>query len=232
MSRMTRYVWIVLNLLILGGGLQAGSSFAHEGRQCPPYILFVGFRNEPAFEDEPNAMDVFVMIDKDGNGQCDEPDEGNTCRDWIPVNTRGGDQVNLEAHVLYLLDDAFNAQVRFSSKLQGDLEQDFRDPSRYNIYFKPNVGGAYGFKITGTIQYKGSDPRLPGPGPLLTLSGNQGTWVCGGGSQNPEENFSCVADILQPFPFGPPSNYRDDRGDRSHAGKANAPRILRKGAKR
>lgn len=67
------------------------------------------------------------------------------------VSTRGGDQVNLEAHVLYPLDDAFNAQVRFSSKLQGDLEQDFRDSSRYHIYFKPNVGEAYGFKLTGTL---------------------------------------------------------------------------------
>lgn len=141
--------------------------------------------------------------------------------------------MNIQADALYLTDDAFNAQVRNSKKLKGDLAQDFSGSSRYNIYFKPNVGGAYGFKLTGSIQHKGSDQSFPSPGLILTLSGNQGKWVRGGGSQSTEESFGCVRDIQQPFPFGPPSNYRDDSVDRSsHVSGARAPRTLQKGIKR
>lgn len=92
MNRMMRYVWMILNLLILGVGMQTGSALAHEGRVFAPYIVFVGFRNEPTFEDEANGLDLFVLIDKDGNGQCDQFNSTtNTCLDWVPVNTGGGD---------------------------------------------------------------------------------------------------------------------------------------------
>ncbi|MEP6935308.1 MAG: hypothetical protein ABI988_15460 [Nitrospirota bacterium] len=209
-----------MNLLILGAGIQTGSALAHEGRVFlgGQYVVFVGFRNEPAFEDEGNAMDLFVLFDTNGNGICDQPDDApNTCKDWIPVSKGDGDTVNIEAQALYLTDDAFNAPVRVSKKLHGDLKQDFFDASRYNIYMKPNVGGAYGFALTGTIKAKN--------GALLTLGGDQGKFVCGGGSQNPEEAFGCVGDILQPFPFGRDSNYRDDSGHRSHASERNASRM-------
>jgi hypothetical protein len=100
--------------------------------------------------------------------------------------------------------------VLATTKLAGELEQDFEDPSRYNIFFKPNVDGPYGFQLDSTIQYKGSDPNFPEPGPVLHISGEDGKFVCEGGSQVEGESFNCVRDILQPFPGRASANYRDN----------------------
>ena len=218
-----KYVWAVLNLLILVGGIQAGSAFAHEQRNFlgGQYILFVGFVNEPAFEDEANALDLFLIRDIDGDGKCTQ-DTPDACLDWQPVSKRDGDVVDLEAKVLYLADDEFNAQIREQRKLKGELDQDFSDDTRYNIHFKPNVGGAYGFILNGTIQKQGS--------PAVQFVNEK--FVCGNGHQNiGGHGFSCVGDILQPFPFGANSNYRDDRDNR---GKGSEPHATRdhKGAKK
>lgn len=207
MRRTMRYLWIVMSLLIVGSTLTV-PVFAHEGRVFAggSYVIFVGFRNEPAFEDEGNALDFFVLYDTNGNGECDD----DTCSDWLPVDKGLGDGVNLRAEVLYLEEDAFNARVLDSARLRGAVEQDFEDPSRYNIFFKPNVDGAYGFRIEATIRYRGSDSRFPDPGPLLTIEGRRGKFVCEGGSQDPDSEFNCVANILQPFPLGAGANYRND----------------------
>lgn len=212
MSRTLRYVWMALNLLILGAGIQTGSAFAHEQRLFlnGQYILFVGFRNEPAFEDEGNALDLFVINDiKPDNGGCTD-DLGDSCGDWKPV-----DSVDVKVKVLYLTADQFNAPIREQAMLTGDLEQDFFDPTRYNTYFKPNVGGAYGFILNGTIKKTGV--------PDLVLTNEK--FVCGNGHQPPTAHgFGCVGDILQPFPFGANSNYRDDRANR---GNGSAPHNTR-----
>ena len=201
MRRTMQYLWSAISFLMVAGIL-TGPALAHEGRVFPggsgKYLVFTGFRNEPAFEDEANALDFFVLFDIDGDGECTQPD----CSDWVSVDVSQGDTVNIEVRVLYLEEDAFNANVITSTKLQGALEQDFSDPSRYNIYFKPNVDGAYGFRIKGDIQHQGA--------PLLHLDGNAGKFVCEGGSQDPEEAFNCVQDILQPFPLGANASYRND----------------------
>lgn len=226
-----RYVWAVLNLVVLVGGIQAGSAFAHEQRNFAGpsgpahYILFLGFRNEPAFEDEGNAMDLFLIRDKDGDGKC-TIDNGDTCGDWLPVSKRDGDTVNITVTALYLTEDQFNAPIREQAPLKGELHQDFFDATRYNIYMKPNVGGAYGFILNGTIQ------KNDGSSPALVLNNVTAKFVCGNGSQNlPDSRYGCVGDILQPFPFGANSNYRDDRGAR---GKASEPQETRthKGARK
>ena len=211
-----RYVWAVLNLLVLGVGIQAGSAFAHEQRNFlgGQYIMFVGFVNEPAFEDEANAFDLFLIRDIDGDGQCTQ-DTPEACLDWKPVSKRDGDVVNINVKVLYLNDDEFNAPIREQAPLRGELEQDFSDDTRYNIHFKPNVGGAYGFILNGTFQKVGSDP----------VQLNNVKFVCGHGSQNVGgHGFSCVGDILQPFPFGANGNYRDNRDSR---GKGSEPQATR-----
>lgn len=212
MSKTLRYVWMALNLLILGAGIQAGSAFAHEQRLFlgGQYILFVGFRNEPAFEDEANALDLFVINDTiPDNGGC-TIDNGDSCGDWVPV-----DSVDVKAKVLYLAADQFNASIREQAALKGELDQDFFDPTRYNIYFKPNVGGAYGFILNGTIKKAGV--------PDLVLTNEK--FVCGNGHQPPTTHgFSCVGDILQPFPFGANSNYRDDRGNRGQGSEPHGTR--------
>lgn len=183
----------------MGVGIQTGSAFAHEQRNFGNVILHVGFRNEPAFEDEANALDLFVNWDTNGDGVCnDNNGQSDTCLDWELV-----DSVNITAaKVLYLETDQFTAPIRTQTLLKGELDQDFFDPTRYNIRFKPNLGGAYGFLLTGTIM-KGST--------VLTLTDEK--FVCGNGKQS-DHGFSCVGDILQPFPLGANSNYRDDKGNR------------------
>ncbi len=216
MKSMMRYVWVALNFVILVGGIQTGSAFAHEQRNFlgGQYILFVGFRNEPAFEDEANGLDLFLIRDSDGDGKCTQ-DTPDACLDWLPVSKSDGDVVNVQAQVLYLTDDQFNAPIREQAPLKGELKQDFSDATRYNIYFKPNVGGAYGFILNGTIQKQGS--------PAVQFVNEK--FVCGEGNQNiGGHGFSCVGDILQPFPFGANSNYRDNRDNR---GKGSEPQDTR-----
>lgn len=228
MSRRLRYVWAALSFLILGAGIQTGSAFAHEQRNFAGpsgpghYIMFLGFRNEPAFEDEGNAMDLFLIRDSDGDGKCTQ-DTPDACLDWLPVSKRDGDTVNITATALYLNEDKAGASIREQALLKGELHQDFFDATRYNIYMKPNVGGAYGFILNGTIQKNDGSPAL-----VL----NNVKFVCGNGSQNlPDSRFGCVGDILQPFPFGANSNYHDDRGVR---GKGSEPQNTRhhKGARK
>ncbi len=219
MSKTLRYVWMALNLLILGAGIQTGSAFAHEQRNFAGplgpahYIMFVGFRNEPAFEDEANALDLFLIHDIDGDGNCTQ-DTPEACLDWKPVSKRDGDVVDIQTTVLYLNDDEFNAPIREQRQLRGELRQDFSDDTRYNVRFKPNVGGAYGFILNGTFQKQGA--------PAVQL--NNVKFVCGGGSQQVGHRFSCVGDILEPFPFGANSNYRDNRDNR---GKGSEPQDTR-----
>lgn len=223
MSRSLRYVWMALSLVIFGAGIQTGSAFAHEQRNFlgGQYIMFVGFVNEPAFEDEANAFDLFLMRDIDGDGKCTQ-DTPDACLDWQPVSKRDGDLVDINVKVLYLNDDEFNAPIREQAMLKGELGQDFFDATRYNIHFKPNVGGAYGYILNGTFQKQGS--------PAVQL--NNVKFVCGNGSQNlPDSRFSCVGDILQPFPFGANSNYRDNRDNRGKGSEPQATRDHKHGKK-
>jgi hypothetical protein len=194
--RMKR-IFLAANLLTAASAYTV-PAMAHEGRSFEPYLVFVGFRNEPAFEDGINAFDFFVNYDVDGDGMCDKPDRS----DCIPVDVSKGDTVTGTVHALYLQEQAFNAPVLTDHKLKGKLKQDFSDPSRYNIYFEPNVNGAYGFQLDLTIQKQGK--------PLAHITGDAGKFVCGKGTQNASgDAFKCVKDI-EPFPLNVDDNYRDN----------------------
>lgn len=209
MKRTLFVLSVAAGLLIMVGVFAAPAS-AHEARAFGNgfYVIEVGFHNEPAFEDEGNGIDIFPFYDTDGDGECHFEEEGEHEEavkhgepDCVPVDVGQGDIVDLSVRVLYLKDDAFNAQVLAAETLEGDLVQAFGDPSRYTIFFKPNVEGAYGFRISGTVHKV--DQAQP---PVLL---NQEKFVCGGGTQG-EESFDCVQDILQPFPRPPFSSYRND----------------------
>ena len=77
--------------------------------------------------------------------------------------------------------------------LGSDLNQDFVNASRYNIPFIPTKNGAYGFRLTGTIEGHAVDE----------------TFVCGAGSQSIDEAFDCVTNAVT-FPFGTWSRYIDN----------------------
>jgi hypothetical protein len=190
-------------------GTFAAPAFAHETRVFGDgfYVVVVGWHEEPAFEDEGNGLDFFISYDTSGDGECHEHEgeehEGEEHEpDCIPVDVGAGDVVDLDVRVLYLRDDAFDAQVLASDPLEGDLVQAFGDPSRYTIFLKPNVEGAYGFRVSGTIHKVDQDE------PAVVLQNEK--FVCGGGTQG-DEAFDCVEDILQPFPRGAFSSYRNDQ---------------------
>jgi hypothetical protein len=190
---------------VIAAGLFAAPADAHETRVFADgsYVIVLGWHEEPAFEDEGNGVDLFITFDSTGDGECHEHEEEvhHEEPDCVPVDAGAGDIVDLSIRVLYLRDDEFDAQVLKSEPLEGDVVQDFFDPSRYTVFLKPNVQGAYGFEVSGTIQ------KVDANGPVLELDDEK--WVCGGGAQA-EEGFDCVDDILQPFPRPAFSNYRDD----------------------
>jgi hypothetical protein len=139
-----------------------------------------GFRNEPAFEGEINAVDIFISRASDSR----------------PIDTSVGDVVDLTVVVQYRAAETFSSAVVASTPLEQKPSKAFGTTNRYNAYFRPNVDGAYGFRITGTI----SDLSDPVAGQVTIDE----TFVCGGGSLAPPSAFNCVRDA-QPFPNKPGS---------------------------
>jgi hypothetical protein len=205
MKKTFLYLSIALGFVIVAG-LFAAPAEAHETRtyEDGAYVIVLGFHEEPAFEDEGNGVDLFITFDPTGEGAChehEEEGEEHEHEECLPVDAGAGDIVDLSIRVLYLRDDEIDAVVLKSEALEGDVVQDFFDPSKYTVYFKPNIQGAYGFEITGTIQ------KVDEEGPVLEL--DEERWVCGNGAQG-DGGFDCVEDIMQPFPRPAFSNYRDD----------------------
>ena len=174
------------------------STFAHERRligENGEYRLTVGFANEPAAEDEPNQLDMFLLYN-DGS------------EDGEAVNKGAGDLVEVDfVKVLLLKKDSQDAEVLREAKLKGELRQRFGTSNRYNIHFRPTVDGAYGFWVKGRVQdlvpNEDADPGSSDqPAPKVEF---EEIFVCEGGSLDIGENgeaqsrFSCVGD-LQPFP--------------------------------
>lgn len=158
--------------------LMALPAAAHEPREVAGglYEIEVGWRTEPTFEDVLNNIDFFVLR-----------------ADGTPVSVRDGDSLDVTFEVLYLRSDAFNAQVLARRNLGNGLIQDFVNSSRYNVPFIPTKDGAYGFKLTGTIEGHPISEKF----------------VCGGGSQSAEEAFECVQDAVT-FPLPTWSRYTDN----------------------
>ncbi len=110
------------------------SASAHESRAVGEgeYMMVVGLKNEPAFEDIPNALDVFLYYNSG---------------EYEAVNAEEGDDVNLTIEALVLK----KGRVKRRVELNDGLAQDWEDPSHYTTWFKPTADGAYGFHIYGEI---------------------------------------------------------------------------------
>jgi hypothetical protein len=158
---------------------------AHENRLVGAYLVTVGFRVEPAFEDTVNAVDISINRASDGKA----------------ISVRDGDVVNLSVEVQLREDDEFDAAVLAAALLQEKPRQDFAASNRYNAWFKPTHDGAYAFRVTGVIS-DASDPQ----------AGDQAieeTYVCGDGTQSSTSRFNCVEDP-QTFPGKAPAGYRNN----------------------
>jgi len=110
---------IAASLLILAFGLAS----AHEKRAVGQYTLYVGFLNEPAIVEQPNAIDMRVQ----------QGDSANP----TPVTGLAG---------------TLKADVKFGNQSTTvALEESDENPGEYTGSFIPTAEGPYTFRIYGTI---------------------------------------------------------------------------------
>jgi hypothetical protein len=103
--------------------LTAGIASAHAKKTVGPYAVFIGFVNEPAIVEQPNAVDVLVR-----NGDSE---------DAAPVTGLG---------------DALKADVKFGNQtMTVNLEESDENPGEYTGSFIPTAQGAYTFRVYGAI---------------------------------------------------------------------------------
>jgi hypothetical protein len=105
-------------LLLVAGG----SALAHGQTQVGDYELEIGFHNEPAYQGEPNGLDLFV------------------------TNTQTGEKVNgleetLQAEIIY-----------GSSKKEVTIEPQDELDGAYTAFVLPTATGDYTWHIWGTIE--------------------------------------------------------------------------------
>ncbi|HLF78341.1 MAG TPA: hypothetical protein VJB57_12740 [Dehalococcoidia bacterium] len=120
-----RSALFVLSLaaLLVGGALvTTGAASAHERRAVKQYTFVVGWLNEPAYLNQPNAIDLRISKTEDSS-----PVEGleKTLKAEV---TADGKKVNVE------------------------LKPRFRTPGAYDGRLLPTKEGSYAFKFTGTIE--------------------------------------------------------------------------------
>lgn len=153
------------SLFIAASVLFTTPTVAHESRMIGDGAIQarVGWGEEPTFEKNINAFELIIEDDM----VIEDPD--------------------LTVHVLYLKDDAPDAEIVASQMLKGDLLRSSSDPNRFNIWFLPTKAGVYGFIVKGMINGTMIDEKF----------------ICEGGSLDPNgSSFACV-DRLQGFPGGP-----------------------------
>jgi hypothetical protein len=111
-------------LAMVGLLLTIGLAGAHERRTVGSYQLIVGFLNEPAVAEEPNALSLTVQT---GQGNDAKPVEG--------------------------LANSLKAEVKFGGQTMPlALTARFGQPGAYAASFIPTAEGAYTFHITGSIE--------------------------------------------------------------------------------
>ena len=121
-------------LLLTAGALFAGNGLvsAHEHRTVGDYTFVVGFLNEPAVQDEVNAVSVRITkpAPADATPAAGEEDVAET-----PVE-------GLQLTVEVILGD---------QKVEMPLEPKWGDPGHYVAYLIPTQPGDYSFHVTGEI---------------------------------------------------------------------------------
>lgn len=120
MDRLKKFYLLVV--LVLLSTLPATVVWAHGHTHVGDYELEVGFHVEPAYQGEPNGVDLFVAVEDTGE----------------PVN---GVEETLKVEVIY-----------GSSKKEMALEPQFGEEGAYIAYFIPSEVGDYTFRFFGDIQ--------------------------------------------------------------------------------
>jgi hypothetical protein len=141
-------------LVLAAGALIAGNGLvsAHEHRTVGEYSFVVGFLNEPAVQDEVNAVSVRITIPaaEDATPLPGEDEVAET-----PVE-------GLELTAEVILGD---------QTVSLPMEAMFRDPGHYVAYFIPTQPGDYSFHITGEIEGQAIDETFTaGPETFSTVT--------------------------------------------------------------
>jgi hypothetical protein len=107
----------------------AAPTLAHTGHEIGPYVLEVGWLNEPTFVGQPNAVQVTITTHDTAKPVLDLGPEDLA----VVVSTAGVDSGSLS------FEPAFDAE-----ELEGSLGE-------YDAAIVPTAPGDYSFHITGTI---------------------------------------------------------------------------------
>lgn len=133
-ARSLSRVWalVLVPLVVAAVGLwgATGTALAHGHITVGDYELVIGFHGEPAYQDEPNGLDLFV------------------------TDTKTGEKVNglastLNAEIIY-----------GSSKKAVQLKPQFGVDGAYTAYVLPTEAGNYTWHIFGTIKTTPVDVKM------------------------------------------------------------------------
>lgn len=163
-------LWLVLFLGLTG--IAALPAQAHEFRDLGNnYATITGWNVEPAVENSPNGIDVFLAFDTTGNG------------DFSDLDASLGDTKVLAVVPIRLKTDSFNAKIIQIFPVLTQFQEVPGEDGLNNLFsFTPNQDGAWGWFLAGFIQKVGQSPKLFAK-----------KFVCGNGSQDlPNSQFDCV----------------------------------------
>lgn len=116
----------------------APAASAHEGIEVGEYLVEVGWRNEPAFVGQPNAVQVTIEHHEDGKPVTDLAADALS----VVVSTAGTDSPSLTLTAAF--DDV---------EMTGPLGE-------YDATLVPTAPGDYTFHITGSIKSTAVDLKL------------------------------------------------------------------------
>lgn len=118
----TRIAAALALLTLLFTPFLAGSALAHGHTNAGDYELVIGFHNEPAYQGEPNGLDLFVTNTK--------------------TNTRVNDLADtLKAEIIY-----------GATKKELQLKPQWGQDGAYTAYLVPTAAGDYSWHIWGSIE--------------------------------------------------------------------------------
>lgn len=140
-------------LLLAAGALLAGNGLAsaHEHRTVGDYTFVVGFLNEPAVQDEVNAVSVRITKPVPDATPAAGEDEAAEA----PVE-------GLELTVEVILGD---------QKVTLPMEPKWGEPGHYVAYFIPTQPGDYSFHVTGDVEGTAIDETFTaGPETFSTVT--------------------------------------------------------------
>jgi hypothetical protein len=116
---------------------------AHERRQVGDIWMVVGFRNEPALVNQPNALDLRVYRLRAGAD---------------PQNQTAADRIGITG-----LEETLKAEIIRGSdaqKMDLPLHPRFNDPGAYDGRVIPTAAGSYTFRVFGTVEGRQIDERF------------------------------------------------------------------------